>query len=125
MSKSNGRCQTKIERRGKKWQAGDKLVTMWWQALKREPDNNLTWLLAAVLYLKLKKKVFNEGTQKETEEKFAVLSKQLSKLLSSRWWDVPKKPQRKSLRSLMAVKPPGNDDNDYDEGQQLVGAPDP
>lgn len=52
--------------------------------LKKEPDNNPTWLLAAVLYLKLKCKFLNEGRQKEIEELFSVKGKQLSKLLMGR-----------------------------------------
>ena len=53
-------------------------------ALKREPENNLMRLLTAVLYLKLKKKFLNTGTQKECVEHFVVNEKQLSKLLMGR-----------------------------------------
>ena len=41
-------------------------------------------LLTAVIYLKLKKKFLNMGTQKECVEHFAVNEKQLSKLLMGR-----------------------------------------
>ena len=52
--------------------------------MKREPENNPMRLLTAVIYLKLKKKFLNTGTQKECVEHFAVNEKQLSKLLMGR-----------------------------------------
>ena len=55
--------------------------------MQKEPRNNPTWLLAAVVYLKLKQMFLNKGTQRETEEKFLIHSKQLSKLLS--WQALP------------------------------------
>ena len=86
-------------------------------AIQKEPQNNPTWLLTAVLYIKLKRNFLNEVTQKETEEKFMVCSKQLSKLLSSKWYlgGKDRKPvggkRRKSLRSSLAIKDPNNDDD--------------
>ena len=53
-------------------------------ALKTELENNLRRLLTAVIYLKLKKKFLNMGTQKECVEHFVVNEKQLSKLLMGR-----------------------------------------
>ena len=52
--------------------------------LKRKPENNLTRLLMTVIYLKLKKKFLNTGTQKECVELFSVNEKQLSKLVTVR-----------------------------------------
>ena len=52
--------------------------------LKREPENNPTRLLMVVIYLKLKKKFLNTGTQKECVDLFAVNEKQLSKLVRGR-----------------------------------------
>lgn len=103
-----------------------------WSPLKRESDNNLTWLQATDLYFKLGRKFFNQGTQRESEEKFVVWSKQLSKLLSGWHYlggkdkkeDALKKPKRKYLRSSMAIKSPNDKDNNA-VGQQLVWAPQP
>ena len=80
--------------------------------IQKEPRNNPTWLLAAVVYLKLKRLFLNEGTRRETEEKFLVHSKQLSKLLSRKSYLGGKdrksmaKRRRKSLSSSTAVKDP-------------------
>ena len=52
--------------------------------LKREPKNNLTRLLTAVIYFKLKRKFLNTGTQKECMDLFAVNEKQMSKLITGR-----------------------------------------
>ena len=52
--------------------------------MQKEPRNNPTQLLTAVIYLKMKRMFLNEGMQRETEEKFLVHSKQLSKLLSDK-----------------------------------------
>ena len=52
--------------------------------LKREPENNPTRLLMVVIYLKLKKKFLNIGTQKECVDLFLVNEKQLSKLVTGR-----------------------------------------
>ena len=50
---------------------------LWWEA-----DNSPTWLLLAVLHLKLNWCFFNEGTQIDVQTRFKVHPKQLSKLLS-------------------------------------------
>lgn len=87
--------------------------------IKKEPQNNTTRLLAAVIYLKLKRKFLNKGTQWETEDKFLVKSKQLSKLMSRKKYLGGKdkkfgvKRKRTSLKSSTAVKDPEtNDDTD-------------
>ena len=91
--------------------------------IQKEPKNNPTRLLATVMYLKMKRMFLNEGTQRETEEKFLVHSKQLSKLLSGKHYLGGKDKKamvwrkRKSLRSSIAVKDPDND-GDNKEGQQ-------
>ena len=62
--------------------------------------------------LKLKRMFLNEGTQRETEEKFLIHSKQLSKLLSGKCYLGGKdkkgtvKRKRKSLSLSTAVKDP-------------------
>ena len=47
----------------------------------REPANSATHLLTAAVYLKLKKHVFNEGTQVEAATKFNVKSKAVGHLV--------------------------------------------
>ena len=47
-------------------------------ALKKEPRNNVTRLLAALVYIRLKKRYLNEGTQAETAEKFDIKPNALS-----------------------------------------------
>ena len=110
--------------------------------LKKEPDNNLTRLIAAVLFLKLKKKLLNEGTQREMEEYCTVNGKQLSKLLTSRCYLGGK--DRKSKRdeegdgtkaenieekkfeiSNSVIDPGDGDDNDDDDDghQKVKGQP--
>ena len=66
-------------------------------ALRKEPWNNTTRLLAALVYIKLKKCYLNEGTQAETAENFDVKPKALSKLISGRKYlgRKDKKPPRK------------------------------
>ena len=51
-------------------------------SLRKEARNNVTRLLAALVYIKFKKCYLNEGTQAEMAEKFDVKPKVLSKLLS-------------------------------------------
>lgn len=92
--------------------------------MKREPDNNPTRLPTTILFLKLKVKFLNEGSQRGTEECFTVNSKQLSKLLTGRCYlggkdrkgdgTKQKKLKRKSLRSSTAVKDSGDGDDDDD-----------
>ena len=80
--------------------------------IRNEPKNNPTRLLAAVTYFKLKRLFLGEGTMRETEEKFQVHSKQLSKLLSGKRYlggkdkKIAPKRRRKSLSSSTAVKGP-------------------
>ena len=50
----------------------------------REPANSSTGLLTAAIYLKLKKYLFNEGTQMETSMKFKVKLKALGQILSGK-----------------------------------------
>ena len=45
--------------------------------LAREPVNVPTWLLCAVVWLKLSRTILNKGTQKEVAAKFQVQEKQL------------------------------------------------
>ena len=51
---------------------------------RREPANSATCLLMAAVYLKLKKQMFNEGTQVESATKFNVKSKALGQILSGK-----------------------------------------
>lgn len=89
--------------------------------LKKELDNNVTCLLPAITYIKLKK-FLNPGMQKETEEAFHIHAK----LLTSRHYysgqdrqqvkkrkseeeekgfkEKKKRLKRKSLKSLTAIK---------------------
>ena len=53
------------------------------QTLHWEVDNSPTWLLLAVLHLKLNLHFFSKGMQVDIQNKFRVHPKQLSKLLSS------------------------------------------
>ena len=52
--------------------------------LKHEPQNGLTRILTAVVWLKLSCKYFNEGTAKEVCKRFLVRAKQLSRVLTGR-----------------------------------------
>ena len=52
--------------------------------LKHEPRNGLTRILTAVVWLKLSRKYFNEGTVKEACERFNVQAKQLSWVLTGK-----------------------------------------
>ena len=52
--------------------------------IQNEPRNNPTWLLVVVTYFKLKRLFLYEGSMRETEERFHIQSKQLSKLLSGK-----------------------------------------
>ena len=86
--------------------------------IQKEPRNNPTRLLTAVVYLKLKRLFLKEETRRKTEEKFLIHSKQLSKLLSRKCYLGDKdrksmaKRQRKSLSSSTAVKDPDDVSND-------------
>ena len=85
---------------------------------EKEPRNNPTCLLTAVMYLKLKRAFLSEGTQRETEERFSLHGKQLSKLLNGRCYlggkdkRMTTKRKRKSLWSSTAVKDPDEDSDD-------------
>ena len=50
----------------------------------REPANSTTRLLTVAIYLKLKKYLFNEGTQTESSTKFKVKPKALGQILSGK-----------------------------------------
>ena len=52
--------------------------------LNREPANSSTRLLTAAIYFKLKKFLFNKGTQTETSTKFKVKIKALGQILSGK-----------------------------------------
>ena len=52
--------------------------------LAHEPKNSPTRILAAVVWLKLNHKYFNEGTAKEACDRFEVRAKQLSRVLMGR-----------------------------------------
>ena len=52
--------------------------------LNREPANSSTHLLTAAIYFKLKKHLFNKGTQTETSTKFKVKIKALGQILSGK-----------------------------------------
>ena len=52
--------------------------------LNREPANSSTCLLTAAIYIKLKKYLFNEGTQTEASTKFKVKLKVLGQILSGK-----------------------------------------
>ena len=52
--------------------------------LAHEPQNGLTCILAAAVWLKMSKKYFNEGMVKEACEQFDVHAKQLSRVLTGR-----------------------------------------
>ena len=100
-------------------------------ALRKEPRNNTTRLLAALVYLKLKKRYLNEGTWADMAEKCDVKPKALSKLISGHKYlggkdkkpptkrkaqpERRRQPLRKSLKSSTAVKPPESDASDSNE----------
>ena len=52
--------------------------------LKKEPANSSTRLLTAAIYVKLRKHLFNEGTQTEAATRFNVKLKALGQILSGR-----------------------------------------
>ena len=52
--------------------------------LKREPANSSTCLLTVAIYVKLRKHLFNEGTQTEAATRFNVKLKALGQILSGR-----------------------------------------
>ena len=52
--------------------------------LAHEPQNSLTCILTAAVWLKMSKKYFNEGTAKEVCEHFDVQAKQLSRVLTGK-----------------------------------------
>ena len=82
----------------------------------REPANSTTHLLTAAIYLKLKKYLFNKGTQTETSTKFKVKPKALGQILSGRHYlggrdrkttqkpqeEEKPKPQRKRKRAVIS-----------------------
>ena len=92
--------------------------------MSQEPKNNLTRLLVAALWLKLKLHYLNSGTAKEACETFSVTAKMLSKILLGKRYlsgsgkgKGPKErlKKRKSQRSDMVVKKPDDDDDDNDQ----------
>ena len=52
--------------------------------LAHKPKNGPTHILAVVVWLKLNRKYFNEGTAKEACNQFKVRAKQLSRVLTGR-----------------------------------------
>ena len=52
--------------------------------LAHEPKNGPTHILVVAVWLKLKRKYFNEGTAKEVCDRFKVRAKQLSRVLTGR-----------------------------------------
>ena len=52
--------------------------------LKHEPRNGLTHILMPVVWLKMSRKYFNEGTAKEAGERFNIRAKQLSWVLTGK-----------------------------------------
>ena len=52
--------------------------------LKKEPANSSTCLLTAAIYVKLRKHLFNEGTQTEAASRFNMKLKALGQILSGR-----------------------------------------
>ena len=52
--------------------------------LAHEPQNGLTHILTAAVWLKMSKKYFNEGTAKEACECFDVQAKQLLRVLTGK-----------------------------------------
>ena len=52
--------------------------------MRHEPRNGPTCILAAVVWLKLKRKFFNQGTTKEACELFGVRAKQLSQVITGK-----------------------------------------
>ena len=86
--------------------------------IRNEPKNNPTRLLVVVTYFKLRRLFLGEGTMRETEERFQVHSKQLSKLLSGKRYlggkdkKIAPKRRRKSLSSSPAVKGPDDTSSD-------------
>ena len=84
--------------------------------LNREPANSSTRLLTAAIYFKLKKYLFNKGTQTETATKFKVKIKALGQILSGkhylgeRDWKTAQKqqeeeehePQKKRKRAVIS-----------------------
>ena len=53
-------------------------------SLKHEPQNGLTHILTAAIWLKMSKKYFNEGMAKEACERFDIRAKQLSRVLTGK-----------------------------------------
>ena len=52
--------------------------------LAHKPQNGLTHILTAAIWLKMSKKYFNEGTVKEVCEHFDIQAKQLSRVLTGK-----------------------------------------
>ena len=52
--------------------------------LKHEPQNGPTCILTVVVWLKMSRKYFNEGTVKEACERFNIRVKQLSRVLTGK-----------------------------------------
>ena len=49
-----------------------------------EPRNGPTYILAAAIWLKLRRKFFNQGTTKEACELFDMRAKQLSRVITGK-----------------------------------------
>ena len=68
----------------------------------REPTNSTTCLLTAAVYLKVRKSMFNKGTQVEAATKFNMKSKALGQILLGKLTGVARtgKPQQKGRACL-------------------------
>ena len=91
--------------------------------MQHKPKNGPTHILAAVVWLKLKRKFFNQGTVKEASELFKVRAKQLSRVITGKKYlgggqkKGPKEHSKKgkSTRSHMAVKEPEEEEKGEEE----------
>ena len=88
-------------------------------AVEQASSFELTCLLAATIWLHLKRKFLNEGTSKDTCRMFAVREKQLSNILSGSRYigdTEPKGPSpRGKKQKLVAAKNPDEDDENEDD----------
>ena len=110
---------------------GDKLI------LAKEPDNGLTRLLCAVLWITLSRLFLNKGMQKEAAMIFCIREKQLSRLLTGHKYrggtdctakkrpgekkNTRKKLKRKKGQKSETVTKPCDDDGDDNRTQQRAG----
>ena len=93
-------------------------------SLSQEPKNNLTKLLAAALWLKLKLHYLNYGMAKEVCETFSVMAKMLSKILLGKTYlgrsgkrkgTKERLRKRKSEKSDTRLKKLDDDDDDNNQ----------